>query len=204
MPLALPSLTPPSPLAVHGHSLGAARLVGIDEDEVERAAATLRQQESHALRRGAEPQVDLAADARLVPIPPPRRAKVAIQLERHYLALLRQRRSERERRRAAKDADLEDPLGAHKLDQPAEEMRLRPRGLSLASARFAGFSRSLASSGLPIMRARGSRSTAAKSSWSGSLGRVPFSSRYGYSAGSAEASVGPPCRLAVWPRLRAA
>ena len=30
-------------------------------------------------------------------------------------------------------ADLEDPLGAHKLDQPAEEMRLRPRGLSLAS-----------------------------------------------------------------------
>ena len=116
-----------------GEIVRVVRLVGVDEDEVERPASRhQRRQRCRAPARPAgRPRSDSPALSRL-------RARhvsvVRLEFERHQPAAGRQRARQPDRRIAAERADLEDPLGAAHADQQIEQLALRRRDVDRRQA----------------------------------------------------------------------
>jgi hypothetical protein len=94
-------------------------LVGVDEDEVERALERFER-----LERGPDAVIDPIGDAGFLGIAAGDRGRLLIDVEADNPAALGQVERHRDRGVAGEGADLEDSLGPREPDEPAEELPL--------------------------------------------------------------------------------
>ena len=112
-------------------------LVGVDEDEVEGAAA-FRGEEGEGLERGADAQVDQIGDPGAFDVGPGDLGVGGVELERGQQPFLGEAAGHGDRRVAGEGAELEDSLGADRPDQDLQQARLRRGDLHLGEARRVG------------------------------------------------------------------
>ena len=102
------------------------RLVGVDEDEVERPRA-LGAQRRQRFQRRPDAQVDQLGQPCPFEVGARHLGVMRVEFQRHDLAARRQRARQPDRRIAAERADLEDRSGAVHPDQQVEQLALRRR-----------------------------------------------------------------------------